>query len=223
MALMMAQMLLNYLPDLSGGSCDGGDDYVAASFFHRYGAVDDTCAPYTGGDYGWGDECCGTGARQDVAWVRDHLCHTCSWTGTCGWQSKYQLYRASAYGRVSGEKDMMAEIRLRGPIACSIDSAPVSFDNYTGGVITGPIALNNDTDHVIVLAGFGTDDAHGPYWIGRNSYGTSWGENGWFRIARGRNVLAIESGGCSWAEPHPEDVERLVRISSSSIDMTVVV
>ena len=43
------------------------------------------------------------------------------------------------------------------------------------------------------------------YWIGRNSYGTHWGENGFFRIRMHRNNLGIELE-CSWAavgkEPH---------------------
>eukprot|EP00042_Codosiga_hollandica_P027827 m.141382 g.141382 ORF g.141382 m.141382 type:complete len:355 (+) comp52598_c0_seq8:121-1185(+) len=36
------------------------------------------------------------------------------------------------------------------------------------------------------------------YWIGRNSWGTYWGEQGWFRIVRGTNNLGIEAH-CDWA------------------------
>jgi hypothetical protein len=33
------------------------------------------------------------------------------------------------------------------------------------------------TDHVVVIAGYGEDEESGlKYWIGRNSYGTAWGE-----------------------------------------------
>ena len=40
------------------------------------------------------------------------------------------------------------------------------------------------------------------YWIGRNSWGTYWGENGFFRIVRGdaRMNLGIEND-CTWATP----------------------
>ena len=43
------------------------------------------------------------------------------------------------------------------------------------------------------------------YWIGRNSWGTYWGESGFFRIQMHRNNLAIEKD-CTWGavekDPH---------------------
>merc|ERR1712224_504105 len=114
-----------------------------------------------------------------------HLCQKCSWDGTCGWvpPGRYRLYRAEAYGHVYGEQEMIAEIYARGPIACSIDSLPDPFDKNTGGGIIEPKIQSNTTDHVVVLTGFGvTSDTKTKFWSGRNSWGTAWGEDGWFRI-----------------------------------------
>lgn len=105
---------------------------------------------------------------------------------------------------------MMAEIYARGPIACSINSDPNSFNFYNGGIITDPLKTNS-TDHVIVLTGWGETAAGLPYWIGRNSYGGRWGEGaggGWFRVARGNNTLAIETYPCAWAVPSASNVAR---------------
>ena len=56
-------------------------------------------------------------------------------------------------------------------------------------------------EHDISLLGYGIDDESGEkYWIGRNSWGTFWGEYGYFRIIRGQNNLGIEIA-CAWATP----------------------
>ena len=56
-------------------------------------------------------------------------------------------------------------------------------------------------DHDIEVAGYGTTDGGEDYWLVRNSWGVYWGEQGWFRLARGVDNLGIESQECSWAVP----------------------
>jgi len=44
------------------------------------------------------------------------------------------------------------------------------------------------------LVGYGEENGT-KYWIGMNTWGENWGENGFFRILRGENDCAIESMG----------------------------
>ena len=52
--------------------------------------------------------------------------------------------------------------------------------------------MNVNTDHSVVIIGWGTDETSGPYWIVRNSFGHNWGQNGDFQVARGQNDFGIE-------------------------------
>ena len=74
-----------------------------------------------------------------------------------------------------------------------------AFEAYTGGIFEDTTNCTS-MDHEISIAGYGTDPDHGDYWIGRNSWGTYWGEKGWFRLKRGSNNLGIETD-CVWATP----------------------
>lgn len=59
-------------------------------------------------------------------------------------------------------------------------------------------------DHEISLVGWGEkllkNGSTIKYWIGRNSWGSKWGEFGFFKMLRGENYLGIEDN-CAWAIP----------------------
>jgi cathepsin X len=218
------QALLNFNQFLTGGTCNGGDHLKAYEFAHNHGIADDTCQVFVGLDAAHGFE---VNDYTDADDIRSHQCYMCEWNGLCGFvpKSVHDVYGADEYGNVLGVDEMKAEIYARGPIACSINSEANAFNYYQGGVIKCDSALDTAckspfTDHVIVIAGWGVEEATGtPYWVGRNSYGTRWGEGaggGWFRLELGTDVLNLESNTCSFAVPAQADVDRALKQFSSA-------
>ena len=72
------------------------------------------------------------------------------------------------------------------------------MEDYTGGIFNDKTA-DLDVVHEVSITGFGEEDGV-KYWTIRNSWGTHWGEDGFMRLIRGENNLAIESD-CAWATP----------------------
>jgi cathepsin X len=78
---------------------------------------------------------------------------------------------------------------------------PANMGNYTDSVITDAAKYNGIT-HDIEIVGWGTSSGGVRYWVGKNSFGTRWGLEGFFLIERGSNTLNIEEV-CHWAVPDP--------------------
>ncbi len=175
-------------PDL--GTCKGGSALGAYKFIYKNGITDITCSPFMGvDDFYWAEQPC-----------NETMCRTCDRFGTCKFING-PTYYITEYGTVQGEDQMKAEIFARGPIACSVYAHSDPFEKYTGGIIVDP-AQYSTTTHVVAITGWGKDQDTGmEYWIGRNSFGTAWGELGWFRLQRGVNALDIEKHTCAWAVP----------------------
>lgn len=178
------------------GSCQGGWDSGVYRYAEQYGIPSETCNPYLA-------------VNQECSAY--HQCFTC-WPGStpdanCKRLQSFKRLTVEEHGRVSGRKHMMAEIYARGPISCEID-ATEGLDAYTGGIYSEykPGAQSNHLVSIVGWAREQIDHDEVEYWIVRNSWGTPWGENGYFRIVtseafggQGNDFnLAIEES-CGWA------------------------
>merc|ERR1712013_523589 len=100
--------------------------------------------------------------------------------GVCSAQSEFDLFWVTEYGPVHDAENMKKELFARGPIGCGID-ATAELEAYEGGVFSqtkeAPII-----NHEVSVIGWGVTDDGEEFWVVRNSWGTYWGEEGFFRI-----------------------------------------
>ena len=83
-----------------------------------------------------------------------------------------------------------------GPMSVSFEVYD-DFIHYKGGIYhhTGLQDKFNPfeiTNHAVLLVGYGEENGE-KYWTVKNSWGTKWGEEGFFRIRRGTDECSIES------------------------------
>ena len=76
-------------------------------------------------------------------------------------------------------------------MSVAIEADQMAFQSYTSGVITS--GCGQQLDHGVLAVGYGTLNGT-PYFLVKNSWGPSWGDNGYVRIgATSDNVCGILS------------------------------
>ena len=103
----------------------------------------------------------------------------------CFPMSKYVNWYVKEHGRVSGSDSMKKEIWNRGPIMCRVMVSENFYYSYNGGVWKESLAdgVPRKSQGVNVV-GWGSNE-DGEFWIAKNSWGTWWGESGYFRVPVG--------------------------------------
>jgi C1A family cysteine protease len=111
-------------------------------------------------------------------------------TGSCHAASNKFKIGVDSYTTVSGknanevEANMASYMQSTGPLSVCVDAS--SWNSYKGGIMT---QCGNRVDHCVQAVG--VDASSSGYWKVRNSWGTSWGESGYIRLAYGKNTCAI--------------------------------
>tara|TARA_Y100000996_G_scaffold412408_1_gene398441 strand:- start:225 stop:1199 length:975 start_codon:yes stop_codon:yes gene_type:complete len=73
-----------------------------------------------------------------------------------------------------------------GPVSIAIEADSKIFQLYKSGVITGS-ECGTDLDHGVLIVGYG-EESNTKYWLVKNSWGTSWGDNGYVKIERSEST-----------------------------------
>ncbi len=147
------------LVDCAGGTygnmgCDGGDMGTAMQYAHDYGMELESDYPYHAVD------------------------QTCAWDKTKATHAKPTGVVNVATNNAQALKTAIAE----GPVSVAIEADTFVFQFYSGGILNSK-SCGTNLDHGVVAVGYGADASGKPYYIVRNSWGSSWGVGGYVNIA----------------------------------------
>lgn len=148
--------------------CSGGFSFRALEYAQKRGVASEQTWHYRGGD----NRC--PSSLSTIARISDYCV-----------RSRYN------YGGLKTENlsdlDIQQALVKFGPMYIVLNADPLSTRNYRGGVFSD-IFCRPNPNHAVTLVGY-TPDA----WIIKNSWGANWGERGYFRLARGRNMCGINT------------------------------
>jgi len=106
----------------------------------------------------------------------------------CRFQPSEVVAKISSWEYVTtnqNEEQMRSYLVAKGPLSVCVDASNWSF--YTGGIFPAS-SCSTSIDHCVQATGF---DVTNGYWIIRNSWGTSWGLQGFMQLQYGQNACAV--------------------------------
>lgn len=157
--------------DILDQGCNGGYPFTTWTYLITQGIITDKCRPYTSG-------------RGDV--------EKCDRKTCSDGVTKYRRYKARDYYTFLSINAIKREIMNNGPIQTSF-LAYEDLHYYKDGVYVKTEGAKLSGGHACRIVGWGTENGKG-YWLIANSWGTSWGINGYFKMAHRQcfveNVIA---------------------------------
>jgi cathepsin B len=149
--------------DQTDMGCQGGMLSNAWNYLKDTGIVTDKCFPYTAGS--------GSPATCETKCVDGET---------------FQKYKSKDAYQITGIDNIKKEIFTSGPVETGF-KVYKSFMSYTSGVYQRHWWEFWDTfegGHAVKIVGWGSGNGV-DYWLVANSWGTTWGEQGFFRIKQG--------------------------------------
>ncbi|VDM57053.1 unnamed protein product [Angiostrongylus costaricensis] len=149
--------------DTQNYGCNGGYRPYAMSFVRKNGLVKEDEYPYRGADH---NECALDVNSTGRVFIHD-------------------------YRTLSPNEEIIADwIATKGPVTFGMNVTKPLY-SYRNGIFSPSkedCEKNSLGSHALIFVGYGTDSGGERYWLVKNSWGSRWGQNGYFKLARGQNA-----------------------------------
>lgn len=210
---------VNKMDNEDFGGCFGADPLLAMKEWHIQGWV-------TGDEYGVKGSCrpfpfpnCAHHVTADglqactkmLEWIPNHNGYfntpKCKRHCQADYDGKYWTDKTfgKSYYRLESIERMKRDLVNNGSIVVSFTVCE-DFFVYKSGVYKRTPGNTCFGGHAVRAIGYGTDEVTGEdYWLVANSWNSTWGDNGTFKILRGVNEVGIESAANGCLLEHKEE------------------
>jgi len=144
----------------------------------------------------WGNFGCGGGLMDqgftyihDIGGIETEAAYPyTAMDGKCAFdKSKIAGTLSSCMDVSTGDEDaLLNAINMIGPISVAIDASHMSFQLYQSGIYYEPECSSQFLDHGVTAIGYGSDSGK-DYFLVKNSWGTTWGSQGYIKMSRNRS------------------------------------
>ncbi|KAM3918076.1 cathepsin S-like [Leptodactylus fuscus] len=152
---LSAQNLVDCSGSYGNNGCVGGFLVAAYRYMSDNGIEAESTYPYEG---------------------QDRTCHF----STTKKATSISSYKQIPYGDENELKQVVGKV---GPVSVAIDASRRSFYLYKKGVYYDPLCSSSQTNHAVLVVGYGAEDGV-EYWLVKNSWGPSFGDEGYIKMAR---------------------------------------
>jgi len=94
----------------------------------------------------------------------------------------------TGYTDVGSSSEALMSALNQQPVSVAVQADQSAFQRYSGGIVTS--GCGTQLDHGVLAAGYDSDAG---YFLVKNSWGASWGDNGYLKIGTSGNVCGIHS------------------------------
>ena len=128
--------------------------------------------------------------------VYPYVSGTTKTAGTCQYDQLSQTsvnVTASASVTQDSVSQMKAALAQQ-PLAVLVEADTAVFQGYTSGVLDST-ACGTNLDHAVLAVGYGTENGQ-DYWLVKNSWNTTWGDQGYIKLAvvDGAGICGVQMG-----------------------------